>query len=141
MKIVRSCKELPSKNVSRLVQKFTGCMSLDFLVIALLYQNIHYWNKMIHLMCIRVPMCSRQFKNWAQQLPKFKTQLTSRPKMALTMTLPWDVHCPIASNKRGNINAATSPDLPDAPLGALRRGGLVPPTSLSNDVVLSITLG
>ncbi len=60
--IVSSCDELPSKNVSCLMQKFTGCMLLDFSVIALLYQNIQYWNKMIYLMCIRVPTCGRQFK-------------------------------------------------------------------------------
>jgi hypothetical protein len=30
-------------------------MFVDFLVIALLDQNIQNWNKMIHLMCIRVP--------------------------------------------------------------------------------------
>jgi hypothetical protein len=34
---------------------FNGCMFLDFLVVALLDENIQNWNKMIHLMCIRVP--------------------------------------------------------------------------------------
>jgi hypothetical protein len=60
-------------------------------------------------------------------------------KMALTMTFPQDAHCPIASNKRGNINTTTSPDLPDAPLVALRCGGLIPPPLLHNNVVLSMT--
>jgi hypothetical protein len=132
--------KLPSKNVSRLTQKFTGCMFLDFLAIGPLYQNIKYWITMIHLMCIRVPTYSRQLKNWVQQLPKFKTELTSYPKKALTMTLPWYVHCPIASNKRRNINTTTSPDLSDAPLVALRCWGLVPSPSSSNEVVLSITI-
>ncbi len=68
------------KNVWHLAQKFTGCMFLDFLVFALLYQNIQCWKNMIYLMCIRVPTYSRQFKNWVQQLPKFKTQLTLCPK-------------------------------------------------------------
>ncbi len=40
-------------------------------------------------------------------------------KMALTMTLSWDRHCPQASNKRGNITATTSPDLLYAALAAL----------------------
>ncbi len=35
---------------------------LNFWVIALLYQNIQYWNKMIHLMWMRVPKYVRQFK-------------------------------------------------------------------------------
>ncbi len=47
--------------------------------------------------------------------------------MALTMTLPQHIHCPIASDKRGNVNATTSPDIPDAPLVVLRRRGLVSP--------------
>jgi hypothetical protein len=46
--------------------------------------------------------------------------------MALTMTLPQDVHCPIASNNRENINTTTSPDLHDAPFVALQCKGLVP---------------
>jgi hypothetical protein len=40
-----------------------------FLVIALLYQNIQCWNKMIHVMCTRVHTYGRQFKNWVKQLP------------------------------------------------------------------------
>jgi hypothetical protein len=56
------------------------------------------------------------------------------------MTRPRDIHCPIASNKRGNINTTTSSDLPDAPLVTLRCKGLVPPPLLSNNVVLYITI-
>jgi hypothetical protein len=91
-------------------------------------------------MCIRVPTYGRQLKNRLQQLPKIKTQLTLCPKMAMTMTLPWDIHCSIASNKRGNINATTSPDFSGAPLVALQCGDLVPSPPSSNIVVLFITI-
>jgi hypothetical protein len=60
------------------------------------------------------------FKKWAQ-LPKFKTQLAVHPKMALTMTLPWDSHRPIASGNNTDVGGGVHFHLPGRKRGGRRK--------------------